>query len=89
MESIVIQILSQSMLILLQGIVVEDNAANLEAVLDPQDDQENNDEDTTELEGTEDVGEAEPQEEEAGEEVAAEDETGAEEESPEGGDDAE
>ena len=55
------------MLILLQGIVVEDNAANLEAVLDPQDDQENNDEDTTELEGTEDVGE--PQEEEAGEEV--------------------
>ena len=80
---IVIQNLSQSKLILLQGIVVEDNAANLEAVLDPQDDQENNDEENTEQEGAEDVGEAEPQEEEAEEEAAAE------EESPEDGDEAE
>ena len=83
---IVTQSLSQSQLILLQGIVVEDNAANLEAVLDPQDDQENNDEDNTEEEGAEDVGEAEPQEDEADEEAPAEEETGAEEESPDGGD---
>merc|ERR1711997_467876 len=59
-----------------EGIVVEDNAANLEAVLDPQDEQENKDE-----ANTEDVGEAEPQEEEASEAEAEEEvAAGAEEE---------
>jgi len=79
-----------------EGIVVEDNAANLEAVLDPQDDQEQDEDNAEQEEAVEDVGEAEaePEEEEAGEaeaeeEVAAEEETGAEEESPEGGDEAE
>merc|ERR1712072_1673991 len=57
-----------------EGIVVEDNAANLEAVLDPQDDQENNDEANV----SQDVGEAEPQEEEASE-AEAEEEAAAEE----------
>ena len=84
------------LIFLLQGIVVEDNAANLEAVLDPQDDQEQDEDNAKQEEAVEDVGEAEaePEEEEAGEaeaeeEVAAEEETGAEEESPEGGDEAE
>ena len=42
----------------MQGIVVEDNAANLEAVLDPQDDQEVTETETAEPDNTEeDVGE--------------------------------
>merc|ERR1712045_953272 len=73
-----------------EGIVVEDNAANLEAVLDPQDDQEQDEDNAEQEEAAEDVGEAEaePEEEEAGE-AEAEEETGVEEESPEGGDEAE
>merc|ERR1712045_1066222 len=48
-----------------EGIVVEDNAANLEAVLDPQDDQENNEEDSPEQETNEDAAEEDtPQQEE-------------------------
>ena len=80
---------------LLQGIVVEDNAANLEAVLDPQDDQEVTETETAEPDNTEeDVGEGEPPHEEEegveagdGEEAAAEADNAAEEESPDGGDD--
>merc|ERR1711983_605412 len=62
-----------------EGIVVEDNAANLEAVLDPQDDQENNEEDSPEQETNEDAAEEDTPQQEEGEggEDAGDDEEAA------------
>ena len=68
----------------MQGIVVEDDAANLEAVLDPQDDEETNEEPANtevelgedqppaENEGEGEAGEANCDGEDAAEEVAEE-----------------